>query len=98
MSHAGYFMVVDTCQLLIAFATGFAAGAWYLERKTRQAVLGAKRAVLKGQRGNATYYQYRIPRTVNGGAGGGGDKLTGDDRQDAKQTGKLENLKPGDLL
>lgn len=73
-------------------------GRLYLERKTRQAEAEARRAILKGQRGNMTYYQYRIPRTVNGGAGGEGDKLTGDDRRDAKQTSKLENLKPGDLL
>lgn len=45
MTHATYFTIIDACQMLVVFATGFSAGAWYLDWKTRLAELGTERIV-----------------------------------------------------
>ena len=95
------------CSTVVALALGVLLGTWLCNRVVARALKGATKKDLVGSH-ESTLGRYedrevqenrqRLADTLSGGAGSGGDRHTDDDREDAKQTGKLSTLKPGDWL
>lgn len=100
-------VVLLGCACLVSLAFGVLLGVWLCDRRMTKILKGAAEHNLVGSH-ESTLGRYEdrevqenrrnLADPLNGSAGGGGDRLTGDDREDAKQTGKLSTLNPGDWL